>query len=347
MVRTSVIPSSQHPVPPRDAHWAKTAIPLLDWEDLRAFLLVKEAGGFRPAAAAGKLSINSLRRRIRNLEIALNTELLCRGPAGSTPTAAGDVIYAIAREMRAASNWHGADENRDVLIRPDELRLGCSDGIGGLWLAPRLPALQKRITPTSVNIELDINMERDRSGEIDVGLSYRRPERPDVVCFKLATLHYMLCASAGYLRTRGTPASLDEFRDHQFIEQCSPGMKPWIIDHMIGSNRPPGFIPLRSNSSLVVYSSVLAGLGIAALPTYIRALSNQIIPLDVQLPLRFELWGYYHERSRLSPSIRAAVGWLRESFDPEANPWFSETYIDPAKFDVQKPPPSIRLVDSQ
>lgn len=341
-----MIPSSQHPVPPRDAHWAKASIPRLDWEDLRAFLLVKEAGGFRPAAAVGGLSINSLRRRIRNLEIGLGTELLCRGPAGSTPTAAGDLIYAVARDMRAASDWHGADESRDVLIRPDELRLGCSDGIGGLWLAPRLPALQKQITPTSVNIELDTNMERDRSGEVDIGLSYQRPERHDLVCFKLATLHYMLCASAEYFRTYGTPASIDEFRDHQFIEQCAPGMKPWLIDHLIGTNRPPGFIPLSSNSSLVVYSLVLSGAGIAALPTYVRALTNQIIPLDAHLPLRFELWAYYHERYRSSPAIRAAVDWLRQAFDSDENPWFSETYLNPAKFDVKIPNPTIHLVES-
>lgn len=345
MVTTSVIPSSQHPVPARDLHWARAAIPKLDWEDLRAFLLVIEAGGFRPGAAAGSLSINSLRRRIQNLEQALGIGLLSRTPTGTSPTSAGDLIYAIAREMRVAAELTGCDDDNDILIRPDELRIGCSDGIGALWLTPRLQALQDQISPVSVNLELDLDMKRDRSGDVDIGLSYQRPARNNLVCFKLATLHYMLCASDGYLRSHGTPLSIDEFKGHRFIEQCAPGLKPWIIEHLIGSDQPEGFIPIRSNSSMVIYSSVLAGAGIAALPTYVRSLSNQIIPLDVRLPLRFELWAYYHERARTSRTIRCAVAWLRDAFDPIANPWFGEPFVEPASFAAQGVRSGVRLVD--
>ena len=345
MVKTSVIPSSQHPVPVRDLHWARAVIPKLDWEDLRAFLLVIEAGGFRPGAAAGSLSINSLRRRINNLEQGLGVELVSRRPTGTLPTAAGNVIFAIAREMRGATDLSSLADERDLLIRPDELRIGCSDGIGALWLTPRLQSLQDQISPTSVNLELDIDMERDRSGGLDIGLTYRRPSRNDLVCFKVATLHYMLCASDGYLRTHGKPSKIDEFKNHRFIEQCAPGLKPWLIEHIVGSDLPEGFIPLRTNSSMVVYWSVLGGAGIAALPTYVRALSSQIIPLDVRLPLRFELWAYYHEKARSSPTVRAAVAWLREAFEPTANPWFSDSFVEPESFGASAPRPTIRLVD--
>ena len=96
---------------------------------------------------------------------------------------------------------------------------------------------------------------------------------------------------------------------------------------------------------MVIYSSVLAGAGIAALPTYVRSLSNQIIPLDVRLPLRFELWAYYHERARTSRTIRCAVAWLRDAFDPIANPWFGEPFVEPASFAAQGVRSGVRLVD--
>ncbi len=104
-------------------------------------------------------------------------------------------------------------------------------------------------------------------------------------------------------------------------------------------------MPIRSNSALSVYWAVVNGAGIAALPTYARAVSKHLIPLDVPLPLRFDLWYYFHAEARHSPAVRATIDWLKTAFDPELYPWFSDQFVHPSDFDKNRTGKVVRLFE--
>jgi DNA-binding transcriptional LysR family regulator len=304
----------------------------LDWDDLRAFLLVAENRGFRSAATVQPLSANTLRRRVGRLEDALSGPIVRRTRDGCVPTDAGLLLLQAVREMREAALGASSARGANVLVKSGELRIGCTEGLGSLWLTPRLEALGAQLGGLTVSLQLDYDPAVDRSDIVDVGLSFGPPERPDLVRARLATLHFMLFASEAYLRRCGAPATLDDIRHHRLIEQSGPGLSPGLADFLIGTDRPSGMVPIRSNSALSVYWAVVAGAGIAALPTYARAISTRVIPIDVPLPLRFELWYYFHANARYSPAVRAAVDWLKQAFDPAANPWFAERFVHPRDF---------------
>ena len=328
----AAIQNTDQGVPPWSANDARALAARLDWEDLRAFLQVVEQGGFRSAAAAMPVSVNTLRRRVERLETAVSATLLSRTQLGVATTAAGAMLLRVTREMRAATLDASTGDDSNVLVAPGELRIGCTEGLGSLWLTPRLNDLHARLDGLTVSLQLDYDMARDRSHEIDVGIAFAPPADPDLVCAKLATLHYMLFASDAYIREHGEMRSMDAFRDHRFVEQATPGVNSGLIDFLIGSDRPPGFVPIRSNSALSVYWAVASGAGIAALPSYARVMAKHLRPLDIPLPLRFELWYYYHPGARRSPAIRAAIDWLKAAFDPVDYPWFAERFIHPRDF---------------
>jgi len=331
--RPATIQNPDHGVPHWNASHVRTIARDLDWDDLRTLLLVTEHRSFRAAADSSRLSLNTLRRRVERLELRIGTKLLGRSRSGVVPTDIGLMLMRAAREMAGAALSAEGEGEANVLVQPGELTIGCTEGLGSVWLTPRLNDLSPQLPELTISLQLDYDAGRDRSDAVDVGIAFSEPQRRDLVRAKLATLHYMLFASEAYIRRRGAMTSLDQYRGHQFVEQSGPGLHPGLIKYLVGSDWPEGFMPIRSNSALSVYWAVVNGSGIAALPTYSRAVSKHIIPLDVPLPLRFDLWYYYHAEARHSPAVRATVDWLKAAFDPVVYPWFADQFIHPREFE--------------
>lgn len=303
-----------------------------DWGDLRFLLAVADQGSFQAAARAEKVSVNTVRAHVETLEQKVGLSLLRRTRSGSEPTAAGAEVLNIARSMRASASDVQLGVERNALIESGEVRLSCTEGLGLLWLTPRLAALTAALDPLTVNLLFDYDLERDRSRRSDVALTFTPPTDPEMIVTKLATIHFMGFASPAYLREHGTPRSLDEARYHRLVEQVTPGVKSWLTELFLGTDRPPGLVPIRTNSSLAQLWSVANGAGIAPMPTFVRAITSSVIPLDPPLNLRFDLLCTYHPSARGSPAINICMDWLRRCFDPADQPWFRSELVHPREF---------------
>ncbi|PXA96588.1 hypothetical protein DMC47_17275 [Nostoc sp. 3335mG] len=327
-----VIPSSERPVPAWNAHRARAFAQRVRWDDLKAFLAVCDALSFRAAAVASGLSVNTLRRRVERLEEEAGATLLRRDVQGVTLTDAGEDVAAVAREMHHSAGQE-SDHRGDVLIKPGEIRIGCTEALGSVWLTPRLMELNEQVPELTISLQHSYDAGTERSREIDVGITFSEPQNPELVRARIGALHFMLFASQGYLREFGQPTSFPDLRrNHRFIEQAGAGLNASLVDFFFGTERPPGFVPIRSNSSMSVYWAVMNGAGIAAFPTYVRAITRDMIPLTLPFQLRFDLWIYYHESARNSPAIRATVDWVKQAFDGDRYPWFADEFVHPDEF---------------
>lgn len=326
------IKNSEHPVHPVRTRRRAAAVDALHWDDLRFFLDVATRGSLRAAATAQHVSVNTVRARVHKLEAAYGAPLLRRSRKGSSITDAGEEVLRIARNMQSASHAPKGDVTGNVLVAPGEIRIACSEGLGLLWLTPRLPALSEELDDLTVNLGLDYNLARDRTPEADITLTFTRPGDPEMIITRLATLHFMMFASDAYLRAHGVPSNLDEIRRHRLVEQQTPGVHSWMLDHVVGSERDEELVPIRTNSSLAQLWAVANGAGIAPMPTYIRAITKQVVPIDPPLQLRFDLFCTYHASGRGSPAIDTTIAWLRRCFDPEAYPWFRGELVHPNDF---------------
>jgi DNA-binding transcriptional LysR family regulator len=332
----AAIQNQERGVPAWNTSHVRTLARDLDWNDLRALLHVVDQGSFRAAVETSRLALNTLRRRIERLENRIGTELLRRSRSGVVPTDIGQMLARAAREMAGATISADEASSANVLINPGELTIGCTEGLGTMWLTPRLSELMPQLPKLTVSLQLDYDVSRDRSDDVDVGIAFGAPQRPDLVRARLATVHYALFASDDYLKKHGELKALSEIRDHRFVEQSGPGYNSSLIKFLVGAELPEGFMPIRSNSALAAYWAVVNGAGIAALPTYTRALSKHVIPLALTLPIRFDLWLYYHVEARHSPAVRATVDWLRAAFDPILYPWFADQFVHPREFAREK-----------
>ncbi len=54
-----------------------------------------------------------------------------------------------------------------------------------------------------------------------------------------------------------------------------------------------------------------------------------VVPVDMELKLRRDIWLVYHPDSRRSPAVQSAIEWIRQSFDNVKYPWFADKFVHP------------------
>ena len=111
----------------------------MDWDKLRIFHAVADAGSLTHAGETLHLSQSAVSRQIRALEESLNTTLFRRHARGLILTEQGELLFEATRTMtkRLEATAARIRDSEDEVY--GELRVTTTTGFGTLWLAPRLP----------------------------------------------------------------------------------------------------------------------------------------------------------------------------------------------------------------
>jgi DNA-binding transcriptional LysR family regulator len=332
--RKGAIQKIEHGVQPAEHHLISPSfLNDVHWNDLHLFKTVASAGSLRKAAQRLGIAVNTVRARVSRLEDTLKTVLFRRGRDGLTLSEEGSRILEVALEMQVISGRIRTGEEHGALVRPGELKISSSEGVGEFWLTPRLSHLQERLPGIVVSLHNDFDQHRIHTERHDIALSFSRARDPDMVVSRIATLHFALYASERYLSRFGEPRSLNEAANHRLVIQDAPGLNADSLKLFVGEMEASRLAIVKVNTSYSLYWAVANGVGIGALPTYVRAISRNVRPLDLPVQLRFDLWLSYHRSARTAPAVRIAVDWLREAFDTTRYPWFSEWFIHPNEFE--------------
>ncbi len=279
----------------------------MDWDKLRIFHAVAEAGSFTHAGESLNLSQSAVSRQISALEDSLKVSLFHRHARGLILTEQGELLYRIAHEVFAKLAMAEAMlvDSKD---KPSgELKVTTAVAFGSTWIAPRIKEFIDLYPDVTVTLilddgELDLSMR-----EADVALRMRKPTQPDLIQRKLLTIHNHVYASPDYLRRFGTPQSIEDLDSHRLIVYGEEAPSPiadvnWLMQAGAGRNklRNP---TLRINNIYGVMQAVESGLGIAALPDYL-AQGRKIVRVlpDVDGPA-FDTYFTYPEELRHSKRI--------------------------------------------
>jgi DNA-binding transcriptional LysR family regulator len=303
----------------------------LAWDDLRFFLVCAESGSFRKAGKLLKVDSATMVRRISRLEAAVGLRLFNRLTDGVTLTDEGFSIAEHARAMeRAAMSIERQSKITSEGVR-GHVRVAITEGLGTYWVLPRLLGFQK--ANRRLTFELQATMEHTDIGrlEADMSVQFLRPERPDLISVRLGHLHIYPFASRGYRELYGLPSSLDDAKRHRFIQQVTPLLAPGVYERGLGVDSLEGIVGVATNSSSAVLYAVERDAGIGFLPTYALSLGAKLIPLDIGVSNRLEIWLTYHPDLRNSSRHMAVVEWLRRIFDPVRFPCFAEKFIHPTE----------------
>ena len=167
----------------------------MDWDKIRIFYTVAEAGSFTRAGDDLGLSQSAVSRQISALERELKAPLFHRHARGLILTEQGDLLFRAARDMRMR-----LETTRARLVETSErptgdLKVTTTVGLGSIWLAQRVAEFldlypDVRIELILTNEELDLAMR-----EADVAIRLRRPAQPDLIQRRLFTVHFHVYAS--------------------------------------------------------------------------------------------------------------------------------------------------------
>ncbi len=242
----------------------------MDWDKLRIFHAVADAGSLTHAGDTLHLSQSAVSRQIRGLEEALNATLFHRHARGLILTEQGELLFDATRAMLKrldAATARIRDSEEEVF---GELRVTTTIGFGTLWLAPRLPHLYEKFPDLKIDLMLEERVLDLPMREADVAIRMKEPSQADLIRKRLMTIHMALFATPEYLESRGLPATADELSQHRLICQnprsAQVGAGVSLVNELLANDVPP---LLTVNNYYGVLQGVLHNLGIGVLPDYV------------------------------------------------------------------------------
>ena len=110
----------------------------MDWDKIRVFFTVAEAGSFTRAGDDLGLSQSAVSRQISALERELKAPLFHRHARGLILTEQGDLLFRAARDMKMRLETTRARLVETSERPTGELKVTATVGLGSIWLAQRV-----------------------------------------------------------------------------------------------------------------------------------------------------------------------------------------------------------------
>ncbi|MEL6570364.1 MAG: LysR family transcriptional regulator [Pseudomonadota bacterium] len=242
----------------------------MDWDKLRIFHAVADAGSLTHAGDTLHLSQSAVSRQIRALEESLNTTLFHRHARGLILTEQGELLFDATKSMNKRLEAAAArirDSEEEVF---GELRVTTTIGFGTLWLAPRLPKLYEQYPDLKIDLMLEERVLDLPMREADVAIRMKEPSQADLIRKRLMSVRMRLYASQAYLDANGTMTDIEEIANHRLISQSlttpQVGAGATLVQHLLTHDVPSMF---TVNNYFGVLQGVLNNLGIGVLPDYV------------------------------------------------------------------------------
>ncbi len=242
----------------------------MDWDKLRIFHAVADAGSLTHAGDTLHLSQSAVSRQIRALEEALNTTLFHRHARGLILTEQGELLFDATRSMNKRLEAAAArirDSEEEVF---GELKVTTTIGFGTLWLAPRLPKLYEKYPELKIDLMLEERVLDLPMREADVAIRMKEPSQADLIRKRLMSIRMQLYASEAYLAGRGQLKEIEDIGQHRLL--CLSPSSPQVsagaamVQHLLTYDIPS---LLTVNNYFGVLQAVLNNLGVGVLPDYV------------------------------------------------------------------------------
>jgi len=289
----------------------------MDWDKLRIFHKVANAGSFTRASEVLNLSQSAISRQISALEGEVGVPLFNRHARGLILTEQGEILFG-ATEGITGTLEKVHTELTDFKATPQgPLRVTTTVGLGSAWLAIRMHEFLDQYPDMQVelmleNNELDLGMR-----QADCAIRLQQPQQPDIIQRRLFTVHFHIYAAPNYIEQYGAPESIEDLDNHRLVAwgEGTPaylGDLNWILSAgmPLGKLRTPA---LKINSILAIQRAVTRGAGVALLPDYAVGVNSPLVKImeDVEIP-SFDTYFAYSNELRRSARLEAFRDFLLE-----------------------------------
>lgn len=292
---------------------------------MHAFRRVIELGSFRAAARDLGRSNAAVSKQVSDLEVELGATLIARTTRRLALTEIGQAYYErCARILDDLTETETAVASLQAAPR-GLLRVNAPMSFGLLHLARVMPAYIQRCPEVRVDLVMNDRAVDLLEEGFDIAVRVRT-SLPDssLIARRLAPVRRVLCAAPDYLERHGCPERPEDLVRHRcLIYSLSTSPTEWTF--ALPGKSDPLTVRVRpyytANSSIALREALLAGSGIALVPTFVVGPDVREGRLRAVLPT-FEIapqtmYALYPSARHLSPKVRSFVDFLVERYGDE------------------------------
>lgn len=286
----------------------------MNWDDLRLLLDVSRHPRLADVATRTGLDPTTISRRLRRLETELGLELFERTPKGHVLTPVGQTVAAKVEGLEHTASEIAALSDNDGPLAAGRVRLGVTEGLGSLLIAPAMADFAARHPHIGLDIIAVSGFVSVPKREADMSIMLTRPKTGRVKVRKLSDYVLHLYAHPDYLARTRPVTRVSDLAEHDLIG---------YVDDLIYSTQlryhediAPGLTPRFCSPSIVAqWQMAREGAGIAVLPHFIAAGDPglvHVLPEAVRIERAF--WLAIHEDVHGTTRVRAVSGFLDDLF---------------------------------
>lgn len=292
-------------------------------EAMQVFVRVAEEASFTRAAERLGLLKTTVSMAVKHLEDSLGTRLLHRTTRRVSMTLDGHAYYERCKELISDfDNLQTMFQRSDAALR-GRLRVDMPSGFARLHVIPRLPEFLKAHPQLVLEISCtDRYVDLVQEG-FDCVLRAGAPRDPQLVARPIGHMTLVNCASADYLRRRGTPQTLEDLQKHDLVHYVTTlGTKSAGFEYPErGEYR---YLPMTGsvvvNNSDAYTAACLAGFGLIQVPLLgVREYLDRgelVEVLGEYRPEPMPISLVYANRRNLAQRVRSFMEWLATMLHP-------------------------------
>jgi DNA-binding transcriptional LysR family regulator len=292
-------------------------------EAMQVFVRVAEQASFTRAAESLGLLKATVSVAVRELENSLGTRLLHRTTRKVQMTLDGQVYYERCKELLSeVDNLQTMFQQSGESLR-GRLRVDMPSGIARLYVIPQLPQFLQAHPQIEFELSSTDRLVDPIQEGFDCVMRAGAPRDPQLIARPLGRLILINCASADYLRRRGTPQTLADLAEHDLIHYVSRlGSKSEGFEYPeSGEYRTLAMSgPVVVNNSDAYNAACLAGLGLIQAPEIgvreplARGALVEVLQRYRPEPMSVSL--LYAHRRNLPKRVRVFMDWVAEILRP-------------------------------
>jgi DNA-binding transcriptional LysR family regulator len=300
---------------------------MISLQAMKLFVRVVNLGSFSKAATDVGIGQPSATKLIAQLEKQLGSRLLYRSTHGVTPTEVGILFYDKCKLIAL----HVEEAKSVASLMQSEvqggLRISTTMDFGRRVLAPLVLRFLQVNPKVQIELLFDDHIVDMVAQGIDVAIRMGRLVDSGLGARHLGTNPWSVVASPDYLARRGTPATPIDLTSHEALVISSiQHDSRW---HFLGAAAEELTVQvkgqMRSNNKSALMTAACAGLGIAALPTYVvydAVKRGELVTLltDWALPIQ-EIHAVYPSPRLVPAKVSGFVEWLGDQIGEK---WWTE-----------------------
>ncbi|RQP22779.1 LysR family transcriptional regulator [Piscinibacter terrae] len=294
----------------------------------QVFVAVVEHGSLTQAADHLEMSTAMVSRYLAAMENWLGSRLLHRTTRRISLTEAGQTALAACRQLLELAQDVQQQAGTASRVPSGRLRIACSPSFAEAQLAGALVEFQRQhpkvdFTLMAADRSVDLTAER-----IDLAVRISNTLEPGFIARKLADCRSVLCASPEYVKKRGQPRVPADLSSHLCLTHAFVSAGQYRFRHAGKVVEVPVAEHFSTNEAAVLRRAVLAGGGMAILPTYFVGedlrQGRLVRVLPGYEPDTMGVHAIYLSRQHQPLALRLLVDFLADRFGGVLPPWDRE-----------------------